>query len=319
MIRNVPKDPNRLHRNKKEIVSNYMSQKTMIRRRNCSRRVLGFILFWGLSGACLTAAPLRLVGSDLLGPRVAATVKAFAAERGIEIELDFQGSLSGRRELEAGSAQVALISASPGDADLKTEYSWEPLGYHVAVLWVPRELSLSQLSYDQIREILSSDKTGARKRWRDFGAHGEGSSRMALAKHVEQASGLSLAILQHKLGITVNPQLTSDSEEGATYDNQEGVRISAYLPQADADWETVAISLKQTGRAYQPTAMNVHRGDYPLSWPLRLAFRRNEVESLYHLLRFLLSEEFAQELSKVGLVSLPETVRGERIFDLERL
>jgi len=134
---------------------------------------------------------------------------------------------------------------------------------------------------------------------------------MALAKHVEQASGLSLAILQHKLGITVNPQLTSDSEEGATYDNQEGVRISAYLPQADADWETVAISLKQTGRAYQPTAMNVHRGDYPLSWPLRLAFRRNEVESLYPLLRFLLSEEFAQELRKVGLVSLPETVRGE--------
>ena len=95
----------------------------MIRRRNGSRRALGLILFWGLSGACLTAAPLRLVGSDLLGQGVTDALKSFAVERGIEIELDLQGSLSGRRELEAGSAQVALISASPGDADLPAEYS----------------------------------------------------------------------------------------------------------------------------------------------------------------------------------------------------
>jgi hypothetical protein len=270
-------------------------------------------------GSCLTAAPIRLVGSDLLGPGVAAALETFAAERGIEIELDFQGSLRGRHDLESGSAEVALISASPGDVALASEYSWEPLAYHVTVLMVPRELALSQLSYDQIREILSNETTGSRKRWRDFGAQGEGSSRLALVNSVEQASVLSLSLLQHKLGITVDTQLAADSGDEATQGNQNGVRISAYSPQSDSDWETVAVSLDQKGRAHQLTPINVHRGDYPLSWPLRLAFRRSEVESLYPLLRYLLSGEFAQELRQVGLMPLPETVRSGRIFDLERL
>ncbi len=291
----------------------------MIGRRNWTRRALGLILFWGLGGACLAAAPLRLVGSDLLGPGVAAAIKTFAEERGMEIEMDFQGSFSGRRELEEGSAQVALISASPGDTDLPAEYSWEPLGYYVAVLWVPRKLNLSQLSYDQIREILGTETTGARKRWRDFGAQGEGNSRLARPSSVEEASGLSLALLQHKLGISGNLPLASDSSHENAQDNLGGLLISGFRPQSDDEWESVAIALNQTGRAYQPSAINVHRGDYPLAWPLRLAFRRNEVDSLYPLLRFLLSGEFAQALREVGLVPLPETVRSERIFDLERL
>jgi len=288
----------------------------MIRRRNWARRALGLILLLGWGGACLSAAPLRLVGSDLLAPGLVSAVREFAEERGIEIKVDLQGSLRGRRELEAGRAGVALISASPGDAALSAEYSWEPLGYHVTFLWVSRELSLPQLSYDQISEIFSNESTGARKRWRDFGAQGEGSSRLAIPGKGDEASGLSLALLQHKLVRSMHHQFDSDE---AAQDIPGGILIRAFPPLPDDDWEAVAIALKQTGRAYQPSAINVHRGDYPLSWPLRLVFRRNDVESLYPLLRFLLSDEIAQELREVGMVPLPEAVRRERIFDLERL
>ena len=60
-------------------------------------------------------------------------------------------------------------------------------------------------------------------------------------------------------------------------------------------------------------------GDYPLRWPLQLVFRSDEVEMLYPLLRFLLSDEVAKQLEMSRLMPLPETIRRERIFELERL
>ena len=296
-----------------------MSLETMIRRRNWARRALGLILLLGWGGECLSASPLRLVGSDLLGPGIVSAVKEFAEEREIEIKVDLQGSLRGRHELEGGRAEVALISASPGDAALSAEYSWDPLAYHVVFLWVSRELLLPQLSYDQIAEIFSSESTGARKRWRDFGAQGEGGSRLAMPGKGDEASGLSLGLLQHKLGRPMHHQFDPDELGEDAQDIQGDILIRAFPPLPDDDWETVAIALKQTGRAYQPTPINLRRGDYPLNWPLRLVFRRNDVESLYPLLRFLLSDEIAQKLREVGMVPLPEAVRRERIFDLERL
>lgn len=291
----------------------------MIRRRKWSYRAIGLILFLGLGGECLSAAPLRLVGSDLLGPGVVSAVQAFADQNGIEIEVNLRGSLRGRRELEAGRAEVALMSASPGDKGLPAAYSWEPLAYHVAYLWVPRELSLPQLSYDQVAEIFSTKTTGAHKRWRDFGAQGEGSSRLALPGEFDKASGLSLTLLQHKLSRTINHQFEPEEKGEDSQDNQRGILIRGFPPLGDNNWEAVAISVNQSGRAYQPTDNNVHRGDYPLRWPLRVVFRRNDVESLYPLLRFLLSDEFATELREAGMVPLPEAVRRERIFGLERL
>lgn len=145
----------------------------MIRRHKWSRRAFGLILLLGFSGECFSATPLRLVGSDLVGTGVVSAVKAFAEEKGIEIEIEMQGSLRRRRALEAGRAEVALISASPEDNALPAAYSWEPLAYHMAYLWVPRGLSLPHLTYDQIAEIFSTNKTGVHKRWRDFGALGE--------------------------------------------------------------------------------------------------------------------------------------------------
>ena len=142
---------------------------------------------------------------------------------------------------------------------------------------------------------------------------------MALPGQFDKASGLSLSLVQYHLGSTINHQFKTEDKGDDVQDNQRGILVRGFPPLRTEDWKIVPIARDQTGRAYQPTAINVHRGDYPLNWPLRLVFRRNDVESLYPLLRFLLSDEIATELLKAGMVPLPEAVRRERIFDLERL
>ena len=126
-------------------------------------------------------------------------------------------------------------------------------------------------------------------------------------------------MLEYKLGRAINLQFDANETGEARQHNHGGILIRAFPPRPDADWEALAIALQTSGRAYQPTEINVHRGDYPLNWPLRLVFRRADVETLYPLLRFLLSDGVAQELRGVGMVPLPEAVRRARIFDLERL
>lgn len=291
----------------------------MITKGSESLRACVIILLWAWGAASVSATPFRLVGSDLLGAGFVSALKDFAAENRIELEVDLSGSYRGRRDLEAGQAEIALLSASPGDEALPVEYSREPLAYYVTFLWVPRALSLPQLSYAQIAEIFSNKTAGSRSRWRDYGAQGEGNLRWAMPGRSEKPPGLALALLEHKLGRSITGEFDSIEPNAAPQDGAEGILIKALPPLPDDNWEAVAVALSQTGRAYLPTTDNVLRGDYPLNWPLRLVFRRTEVESLYPLLRFLLSDEIARELRKAGMMPLPETVRGERIFSLERL
>ncbi len=290
----------------------------MISRRNWSRGLLGLIFWAGFGTEALSRDALRLVGSDQLGSGFISVVKQFAEERGMVIEMDLQGSLSGRRELEEGRAEVALISMSPRDEEFSTEFSSDPLAYHVTFLWVRSELSLPRLSYGQLAELFRDETTGSRKRWRDYGAQGEGGSRLAAPGEADVASRLSVALLEHKLGLSITSSFQG-LPDSSGQEKLSGILIRALPPEPDGRWESVPVAINQAGRAYPPTDMNVYRGDYPLSWPLRLVFRRNQVESLYPLLRFLLEDRVARELREAGMIPLPEMIRRERMFNLERL
>ena len=86
-----------------------------------------------------------------------------------------------------------------------------------------------------------------------------------------------------------------------------------------ADINTVAVSRELNDVAYLPTPLAVHRGDYPLSWPLYVVFRQSEVTKLYPILRFLLSEESAMLLRRARLVPIPDSARLDLLNGLERL
>ena len=63
----------------------------------------------------------------------------------------------------------------------------------------------------------------------------------------------------------------------------------------------------------------MHRGDYPISWPVYLVFRRDQVKRLYPQLRYLLGQEVAESLQKAQLTPLPAAARSELLYGLETL
>jgi hypothetical protein len=81
----------------------------------------------------------------------------------------------------------------------------------------------------------------------------------------------------------------------------------------------VAVAREPGGVAFPPDAEAVHRGDYPLSWPVYLVFRRDQVKRLYPVLRFLLGQEVATSLQKAQLTPVPAAVRAELLYGLETL
>lgn|GEM_PF-1997716 len=101
--------------------------------------------------------------------------------------------------------------------------------------------------------------------------------------------------------------------------SEGGLGLVAFSPPLDGGLNVLALALNQGGIAFAPTAENVHRGDYPIRWPVYLVFRRDDVKELYALLQFLLGEEAAASLGKGDLLPVPEPVRRAVLFSLEQL
>jgi phosphate transport system substrate-binding protein len=270
-------------------------------------------------------AQIRVVGSDLLGRRLAADLRKFAQKNGLVLTVDFTGSVQGWAALRAGRADVALLSFAPGEPLPAPPFCAIPAASYTAVLLVPATLPLSQVSYPQLAGVFGNAEGAAGKHWSDLGVTGEIADRSMRPRRLADQTGLAGELFRHEVlgDRPFRPGLATDptaAQLAAHVLAEEGGIALAPLPLAGQPGvKALAVSRAAGGAAYAPTEVNVQRGDYPLRWPVYLVFRRAEAKTLYPILRHLLGDAVAADCRLAGLMPAPAAVREEAVFGLEQL
>lgn len=284
------------------------------------------LLFLSLLAAAWTQAAIRVVGSDLLGPALTAGLADYARRNELEITVDFAGSRAAAEALRAGQADLAVLSFTPEEGPPGPPFHAVPLAYHVVVVLAPAALPLEQISFDQLARIFGEGTEAGLRRWGELGLTGEWAARPIVPLTVSTRTGLVQGLFRHE--VLADGPLQADVVRLDSAD----VLLKRLEPEAGAlglcppvtlgsgsGAKALAVARNAQTPAAAPTPEAVHRGDYPLRWPVYVVFRRTDAPRLFGLLRHLLDADVAEDLARAGFMPVPQAARNGQIFDLEEL
>lgn len=286
--------------------------------------VAGLTLAWTLSLAA--RAEIRVVGSDLLGPRFLAAVEEFAREAGLPVSFDLRGTRPGIEALNTGRADLGLLTLPPGELPpAGPPVVSHAVAFQPVVVLVPRGATITQLTHAQLRGIFAVNSAENASTWGDVGLSGEWRARPIAAHAPAPENFLTVALARRLVfnGAELKPTvlLASDLAQltlrlGA---GDNTVALSPAMPPEGAQFRAVAVATSVNDAAFPPTPENLAAGTYALRLPLYLAVRRAPAERLLPLLRFLLSDVAAEALAEANFQLLPVGARNQLIFELEEL
>ena len=282
-----------------------------------------FLIF--LTQPVLANSDIRIVGSDLLGDELASEIQNYARQNEWVVSIGMEGSLKGWGEIQDSQADIGLLSFSPEETLPAAPFYAAPIAYHTVMILATTAVSLNQISLTQLAGVFCHEESSAWPRLSDVGVIGDASTRNVIPLVWVGSSNLLIELFRlkvmhsQKLRADINRVSTEEELSRIMLSEEAGIALSALTSLSGIDINTVAVSRELNDVAYLPTPLAVHRGDYPLSWPLYVVFRQSEVTKLYPILRFLLSEESAMLLRRARLVPIPDSARLDLLNGLERL
>ncbi len=284
-------------------------------------------LWLGVAGASLMpaqTAPLKVVGSDLLGPEVVAVWEQRATEFEQALQIDLAGSRPALDRLQVGTADLALLLDYPDAPSLPEDWMAVPLGYVPALILAPMGLETEQVALDDLAEVFGATSAKANLRWGDLGARGDSEVVPVAPSLVQAADGLAEPLFRQLVlggGAYKGNVQTPGALESvlAAAAREEGALVIApRLPEAWRDrFKVLMVASGGDQVAFGPSPDNLRAGDYPLSLTLRLAFPRSRAAELLDWLRLAHGESMAEALAASGVVPLSAATRAQQVFDLE--
>jgi ABC-type phosphate transport system substrate-binding protein len=264
-----------------------------------------------------TAAPLRIAGSDLFGDPFRKALAADGARAGAEVTLELQGSLAGRQSLVAGRADAALLAQSPGAVDLvPIGCRAVPIAFAAAVVIVPEENPLTQITFDQLGGVFGADEPLNLRRWGELGLVDEWAARSISPVALGRRRCLALDFFAQSVmgGRGLRANLVQVEEVKLVLDRLAVDRASvAVVPLAPASGRGVRALLVARGAgevAFGPSSENIASGDYPLRMPVLLVFRPERAAELGPIVGFFSSDEAAAAIEASLLMPLPAGARA---------
>ncbi len=282
------------------------------------------LLLSTLVGSLLQAAPIRIVGSDLLSPVFERGLAAYAARDDQSVTVKLEGSGIGLTLLRQEKAELGLLVFPPDSPRPSSEeFVSLPVAYYTAVLAVRNSIPVNQLTFAQIGGIYGDAEKSNHRRWGDIGGSGPWATRSILATAITRQGSLAFDLLRAEVLKTnrIKPtviQMDTPEELITRIKGDEGGIAVLPLPPGEASGlKVLLVSSTEDGVAYPPTSDNINNGDYPLRMPLYLVFRKSDATKLGPVLRFLLGENALPLWTQAGLISAPVQARNQLIFDLE--
>jgi phosphate transport system substrate-binding protein len=264
--------------------------------------IMGLVPFVGFANS----VPLRVVGSDLLGPDFEGALKTFSTRESLPVTTSLAGSRIGLEELKTGKADVALVAFAPGEEMPKAPYLAQPLAYCIAVIAVPEHIAATQIFFNQLDGFFGAEGPAGFAFWRDVGVVGS-SAQLAVTTHV-LAGGpndeLSADLFAHvalrvpRLKSSVSRYQDIATLRARLSAEEGGLAVLPYVPAFGSGLRALLVAKGEGEPAFGPTPENVHSGDYPLRLPVYVVYRGEDAARLRGLRLFFWSHETAGHLAK---------------------
>lgn len=283
------------------------------------------------AGLLLTGLPLliradaiRLAGSDLAKPAVAAGLASGATGTGAGWVLAMDGTRPGLEALRAGSADgaVVLVESLPAGRDPAVEYM--PLAYRVPVIVVSAGNPLAQIELPALAAVLGEGEAESFRRWSELGLPGEWSARTISILTSSGDDPLLLDFLRHRLlksgrlRTSVATGVPTEALLARLREDESALGILGSPPADMNGLKALPLALDAGGIGFGPTAANVYAGDYPLRMVLAVAYLRDPDSRRAGMLRTLLSDGVANALAGHGFVPAPAGVRARLADSIPR-
>ena len=279
------------------------------------------LLVW--CGSVAFAAAADIAGSDVLAPALLTGVRQ-AAPAGKTVDL--AGTLAARRGLAGGQVGCALLLDRPDESapagPAGNELVSFPIARAAAVVAVHRSNLVEQVSLPSLAGILARETPTPLVNWNELPG-GARSDLVTAALHSPEGSfvrelvrGLVLAQGSFRDNVRLDTPALQVKE---TLASVSGALVLLPYPAA-ADAKLLQVADGRPGRsltAYTPTEMNIYNGDYPLSLPVTLYIRKDQLALYAPVARWLLSDEAALRLRERGLTPTPPCLRGRLLQRLD--
>lgn len=276
---------------------------------------------WAASCAVVVAA--EVAGSDLLAPVLQGGLRQVAPAGKT---VDLAGTLAARRGLLSGQVEAALLLARPEEATPSVPAAHElvpfPFARAAAVVAVHRSNPLEQISLASLGGILARETANPLGNWNELPGPGR-NDLITAAIHSPEGSfvrelvrGLAVGPGPYKEAVRLETPARQVKE---TLASVSGALVLLPYPSA-GEAKLLQVSDGRPGRsltAYTPTEMNIYNGDYPLSLPITLYVRKDQLVAYAPLVRWVLSEEVAVKLRERGLSPTPPALRSRLLQRLD--
>jgi len=274
-----------------------------------------------LMTGCLALIPVMqlqgivLNGSDLINEPIREAILAEAEAQGLDLQLDMQGSLLGRRAFQSESTEASLL-AIPDSEQVPEHYRHYPVCYQTVTFAVHDSNPLQELSYEQLARLFGD--RDVLENWSELTSAVAWSDRKVALGAARQDHLVSLELF-NRVVLEEKPFKRSlKITEAPAQSFRDVIRLDPnvliLLPYTKAVPPVKFLDIKagESDQSYNPSPANIFYGDYPLRLPFYLLIPETmDREEAKRLLGVLLSPGVSAAMLEQNFVALPDQEKRE--------
>lgn len=275
-----------------------------------------------LAAGSLSAAPIKMSGSDLIGEKIEKELKADASDIGLELDISMAGSRDGLDLLKKDQTDIAIV-AIPRGQPMPEGFTLVPYAHQIAAIVVNSENPLEEVSLLQLRQIFSSQGEKVDS-WEKFGLNTANIVRNIYPLTVPLSENLALELFKNtcldNANISDNVDVRKSSADvlNILKSTTNAIGIVGIIPPEGVKALAVSDSLDGAKRqAFKPTLENIQNGDYPIVLHFYIAYKKDKLKQLKPLLQILLSDRLAKVIDDGGLTAAPKSFRKSYSLELD--
>jgi len=266
--------------------------------------------------------PFKVAGSDILAPVIENAIVSLAKASGIDVESNMRGTFLAMPELKEGKCDVAII-AKPRNQRIPDGLVALPLAYQTAVVIVNTVNPIEEITTKQLTDIYSKNAKVRSENWSQLGVN-DASLRNIVA--VSTAFGDNLVVELFKaealdgsnFGIWIKMLQKKSDVINVVKTNNAAIAVVGKAENIEMI-KVLPVSKSDGGKAYayKPDATSIFNGDYPLTLPFYIVFKKENLKKVKPLLKILLDDKIATLLDNSDFYSAPKNSRKKSIFELD--
>ena len=218
----------------------------------------------GLGGAAgLCAQTLQVAGSDLLQVAVGEPLAQYAQKTGLDLKVDFSGTVPALAQLQDDKVQLAVIAAPAGQQPTAKGLVVLAYAYQVAYILVNPDNPITEVDRDELMGVFGTVDTDVTQ-WSQLGLAGEWSDRPVLAVCTSNDDGVVQELFKHVMlgGTPMKPGVTL-LKSGMDLpkmigDNPNIIAIGRYAPDGS---KALYVSFERSASSSVPEDGNGDAGD----------------------------------------------------------